>query len=75
MMFRRSPGLTKRHWLINDATLERLDDVFGLLVGGSRTAPSRQQTMRAPLVRGGGWNFALPAFMLAQATHRRSPNS
>src|SRR6266542_3339052 len=29
--------------------LERLDDAFGLLVGGSRTAPRRQQTMRATL--------------------------
>jgi predicted ATPase len=29
--------------------LERLDDTFELLVGGNRTAPSRQQTMRATL--------------------------
>src|SRR5262249_31065360 len=29
--------------------LERLDDVFRLLVGGSPMAPSRQQTMRAAL--------------------------
>src|SRR4030088_3613273 len=29
--------------------LERLDDSFRLLVGGSRTAPSRQQTLRAAL--------------------------
>jgi len=29
--------------------LERLDDAFRLLVGGNRTAPRRQQTMRATL--------------------------
>jgi predicted ATPase/DNA-binding CsgD family transcriptional regulator/DNA-binding XRE family transcriptional regulator len=29
--------------------LERLDDSFNLLVGGSRTAPTRQQTLRATL--------------------------
>ena len=29
--------------------LERLDDSFRLLVGGSRTAPTRQQTLRATL--------------------------
>jgi len=28
---------------------ERLDDVFGLLTGGSRTAPARQQTLRAAI--------------------------
>jgi predicted ATPase/DNA-binding CsgD family transcriptional regulator len=37
--------------------LERLDDAFGLLVGGSRTAPSRQQTMRATL----DWSYGLLA--------------
>jgi predicted ATPase len=29
--------------------VERLDNVFGVLVGGSPLAPSRQQTMRAAL--------------------------
>lgn len=28
---------------------KRLDDVFGLLTGGSRTAPARQQTLRAAI--------------------------
>src|SRR5712692_2033504 len=37
--------------------LERLDDAFGLLVAGSRTAPSRQQTMRATL----DWSYGLLA--------------
>jgi non-specific serine/threonine protein kinase len=37
--------------------LERLDNAFGLLVGGSRSAPSRQQTMRATL----DWSFGLLA--------------
>jgi predicted ATPase len=37
--------------------LERLDDAFGLLVGGSRLAPSRQQTMRAAL----DWSYGLLA--------------
>ncbi len=35
--------------------LERLDDAFELLVGGSRSAPSRQQTIRATL----DWSHAL----------------
>jgi non-specific serine/threonine protein kinase len=35
--------------------LERLDDTFELLVGGSRSAPGRQQTMRATL----DWSFGL----------------
>jgi predicted ATPase len=35
--------------------LERLDDSIGLLVGGSRTAPTRQQTMRATL----DWSYGL----------------
>ncbi|HET6315046.1 MAG TPA: NB-ARC domain-containing protein, partial [Chloroflexota bacterium] len=35
--------------------LERLDDAFGLLVGGSRLAPSRQRTMRAAL----DWSYGL----------------
>jgi non-specific serine/threonine protein kinase len=35
--------------------LERLNDVFGLLVGGARSAPSRQQTMRATL----NWSYEL----------------
>ncbi|MBV9599496.1 MAG: hypothetical protein JOZ87_21905 [Chloroflexi bacterium] len=35
--------------------VERLDDRFRLLVGGSRTAPSRQQTLRATL----DWSFEL----------------
>jgi predicted ATPase/DNA-binding CsgD family transcriptional regulator len=35
--------------------LERLDDTFDLLVGGSRSAPSRQQTMRATM----DWSFGL----------------
>jgi non-specific serine/threonine protein kinase len=34
---------------------QRLDDVFRLLVGGSRTAPKRQQTLRATLE----WSHAL----------------
>jgi predicted ATPase len=37
--------------------VERLDDVFGLLVGGSRTAPSRQQTMQATM----DWSYGLLA--------------
>ena len=37
--------------------LERLDDAFGLLVGGSRSAPSRQQTMRATI----DWSYGLLA--------------
>jgi predicted ATPase/DNA-binding CsgD family transcriptional regulator/transcriptional regulator with XRE-family HTH domain len=35
--------------------LERLDDAFALLVGGSRTAPTRQQTLRATI----DWSYAL----------------
>jgi predicted ATPase/DNA-binding CsgD family transcriptional regulator len=35
--------------------LERLDDAFALLVGGSRSAPNRQQTMRATL----DWSYGL----------------
>jgi predicted ATPase/DNA-binding CsgD family transcriptional regulator len=35
--------------------LERLDDTFGLLVGGSRTAPTRQHTMRATM----DWSYGL----------------
>ena len=35
--------------------LERLDDCFRLLVGGSRTAPTRQQTLRATVE----WSYAL----------------
>jgi predicted ATPase/DNA-binding XRE family transcriptional regulator len=35
--------------------LDRLDHSFGLLVGGGRTAPSRQQTMRATL----DWSYRL----------------
>src|SRR5262249_3647886 len=35
--------------------LERLDDTSGLLVGGSRSAPHRQQTMRATL----DWSYGL----------------
>ena len=37
--------------------LERLDDAFGLLVGGSRLAPSRHQTMRATL----DWSYGMLA--------------
>jgi predicted ATPase/serine/threonine protein kinase len=37
--------------------LERLDDRFRLLAGGSRTAPSRQQTLRATL----DWSYELLA--------------
>ena len=37
--------------------LERLDDAFGLLVGGSRLGPGRQQTMRATL----DWSHGLLA--------------
>jgi predicted ATPase len=46
--------------------LERLDDAVGLLVGGSRTAPSRQQTMRATL----DWSHGLLA-PSAQIVFRR----
>ncbi len=35
--------------------LERLDDAFDLLVGGTRTAPGRQQTMQAAL----DWSYRL----------------
>jgi predicted ATPase/DNA-binding CsgD family transcriptional regulator len=38
-----------------DQILERLDDAFDLLVGGSRSAPSRQQTMRATM----DWSYGL----------------
>jgi predicted ATPase/DNA-binding CsgD family transcriptional regulator/tetratricopeptide (TPR) repeat protein/DNA-binding XRE family transcriptional regulator len=38
-----------------DEILERLGDSFGLLVGGSRTAPTRQQTLRATL----DWSYGL----------------
>jgi predicted ATPase/DNA-binding CsgD family transcriptional regulator len=38
-----------------DQILERLDDTFELLVGGSRSAPTRQQTMRAAL----DWSYGL----------------
>jgi hypothetical protein len=37
--------------------LERLDGMFGLLVGGSRSAPSRQRTMRSAL----DWSYGLLA--------------
>jgi predicted ATPase/DNA-binding CsgD family transcriptional regulator len=43
--------------------LARLDDAFRLLIGGSRTAPTRQQTLRATL----DWSYRL----LDQATQRR----
>jgi len=46
--------------------LERLDDAFGLLVGGNRLAPSRQQTMRAAL----DWSYGLVA-PLEQIVFRR----
>jgi predicted ATPase/DNA-binding CsgD family transcriptional regulator/DNA-binding XRE family transcriptional regulator len=38
-----------------DQILDRLDDSIRLLVGGSRTAPTRQQTMRATL----DWSYGL----------------
>jgi predicted ATPase/DNA-binding CsgD family transcriptional regulator len=38
-----------------DQILERLDNTFELLVGGSRSAPTRQQTMRATL----DWGYGL----------------
>jgi non-specific serine/threonine protein kinase len=38
-----------------DQILVRLDDAFSLLAGGSRSAPSRQQTMRATL----DWSYGL----------------
>jgi predicted ATPase/DNA-binding CsgD family transcriptional regulator len=38
-----------------DQILERLDDTFELLVGGSRSAPSRQQTMQATM----DWSYGL----------------
>jgi non-specific serine/threonine protein kinase len=37
------------------AVNERLDQRFGLLTGGSRTAPARQQTLQAAI----GWSYAL----------------
>jgi non-specific serine/threonine protein kinase len=40
-----------------DQILKRLDDMFELLIGGSRTRPSRLQTMRAAL----DWSYALLA--------------
>jgi predicted ATPase/DNA-binding CsgD family transcriptional regulator len=43
--------------------LARLDDAFHLLTGGSRTAPTRQQTLRATL----DWSYLL----LDQAARRR----
>jgi predicted ATPase/DNA-binding CsgD family transcriptional regulator len=43
--------------------LARLDDAFGLLTGGSRTAPTRQQTLRATL----DWSYLL----LEQDARRR----
>jgi non-specific serine/threonine protein kinase len=45
-----------RLWVLGlDQILERLDDAFALLVGGSRSAPSRQQTMRATM----DWSYGL----------------
>ncbi|HLZ25074.1 MAG TPA: LuxR C-terminal-related transcriptional regulator [Ktedonobacterales bacterium] len=41
--------------LTPDQILARLDDTFRLLVGGSRTAPTRQQTLRATL----DWSYLL----------------
>lgn len=41
--------------LTPDQILNRLDDAFRLLVGGSRTAPDRQQTLRATL----DWSYVL----------------
>jgi predicted ATPase/DNA-binding NarL/FixJ family response regulator/transcriptional regulator with XRE-family HTH domain len=38
-----------------DQIADRLDDAFHLLVGGSRTSPSRQQTLKAAL----DWSYAL----------------
>jgi predicted ATPase/DNA-binding CsgD family transcriptional regulator len=38
-----------------DQILARLDDSIGLLVGGSRSAPTRQQTLRATLA----WSYEL----------------
>jgi non-specific serine/threonine protein kinase len=38
-----------------DQILERLDNTFELLVGGSRSAPTRQQTMRATM----DWSYGL----------------
>jgi predicted ATPase/DNA-binding CsgD family transcriptional regulator len=38
-----------------DQIVERLDNTFELLVGGSRSAPGRQQTMRAAL----DWSYGL----------------
>jgi predicted ATPase len=43
------------HALGVDQILDRLDDSIHLLVGGSRTAPSRQQTLHATL----GWSYDL----------------
>ena len=41
--------------LTPEQILSRLDDTFRLLVGGSRTAPTRQQTLRATL----DWSYQL----------------
>jgi predicted ATPase/DNA-binding CsgD family transcriptional regulator len=41
--------------LAAEQILERLDDTFGLLVGGSRSAPERQKTMLAAL----DWSYGL----------------
>jgi predicted ATPase/DNA-binding CsgD family transcriptional regulator len=46
--------------------LERLDDSFRLLIGGSRTAPTRQQTLRATL----DWSHGLLS-AAEQAVFRR----
>ncbi len=41
--------------LAAEQILQRLEDAFGLLVGGSRSAPDRQKTMRATL----DWSYGL----------------
>jgi predicted ATPase len=47
--------------------LERLDDTFALLVGGSRSAPGRQQTMRATM----DWSYGLLSATERAMYHRR----
>lgn len=46
--------------------LERLDDAFRLLVGGSRTAPTRQQTLRGTLDWSFGWLSAVERVVFAR---------
>ncbi|MBV9357784.1 MAG: helix-turn-helix domain-containing protein [Chloroflexi bacterium] len=56
----------RRQVLSLDQLVTRLDRVFSLLAGGSRAAPTRQQTMRAAL----DWSYELLTGV-EQATFRR----